>query len=190
MDFVTSQPSSELRTSGGSLRRYKPQPQPLCLWRRKSQNDHAEYSAIVYFWATTWGSWSKKSYTFHILIKDFGKSIVIFPITDTVDDHFCGYLWHLLAVCLYAWQRACWLCSVIALLLNPADAPSIAVKLRELALLGENFSVSRATFHSAPWKKRMYICWNICTLHLNACHVRVTIGDCCCCCICVTYFER
>ena len=30
-------------------------------------------------------------------------------IIDTVDDHFCGYLWHFSAVCLHAWRRACWL---------------------------------------------------------------------------------
>ena len=38
---------------------------------------------------------------------------------------------------------------------------------------------------------RMYLWWSLCTLHLHACQVRVTVGDSSlCCCTCVTYFEH
>ena len=38
---------------------------------------------------------------------------------------------------------------------------------------------------------RVYLWWSLCTLHLHACQVRVTIGDSgLCCCTCVTYFAR
>ena len=38
--------------------------------------------------------------------------------------------------------------------------------------------------------KRMYLWWSLCTLHLHACQVRVTVGDSGLCCTCVTYFEH
>ena len=37
----------------------------------------------------------------------------------------------------------------------------------------------------------MYLWWSLCTSHLHACQVRVTVGDSgLCCCTCVAYFER
>ena len=39
--------------------------------------------------------------------------------------------------------------------------------------------------------QRMYGWWSLCTLHLHACQVRVTVGDSgLCCCTCATCFER
>ena len=42
----------------------------------------------------------------------------------------------------------------------------------------------------APLVLRMYLRWNLCSLYLHACQVRVTVGDSClCCCTCVMYFK-
>ena len=37
---------------------------------------------------------------------------------------------------------------------------------------------------------RMHFWWSVCTLYLNACQVRATVGDSGLCCICVKSFER
>ena len=50
------------------------------------------------------------SYPYQIkLDNDFRESIMVCQVIVTLDDHLCGYLGQLLAVCRYTRQRACWL---------------------------------------------------------------------------------
>ena len=48
------------------------------------------------------------TYSYQIkLDNDFRESIIVCQIIDTLDDHLCGYLGQLLAVCRYIRLRAC-----------------------------------------------------------------------------------
>ena len=53
------------------------------------------------------------------------------------------------------------------------------------------FKQPKRRIQTAAMFLRMYLWWSLCTLHLHACQVKLTVGDSgLCCCTCVTYLER
>ena len=61
----------------------------------------------------------------------------------------------------------------------------------KLCIRPPRFSVVSLSQTVHQTKIRMCVWWSLCTLHLHACQVRVTVSDSgLCCCTSATYFER